>query len=191
MSDRKTPYLKALHQKFEELERMWDDPHVQLYDDVDMPTDLEGTPSVFLGGPTSRNQLIQCNWRSRAVALLRGAGFGGWIFCPEPRGEEERSGDFTEKERIHFWESDRLLAASFPTFWIPRKGDELLGLNTNLEFGVFLGMALVQGLGHRKLFVGWPDAAARMGLPAHYTNLANNFRHRRLEDLCEAIARAV
>lgn len=107
------------------------------------------------------------------MRLLREAGFTGWIFCPEPRGEELPS-DFTEHSFIHKWESDRLRNATHVGFWIPRKADELLGLNTNLELGIFLGLAIGNNLDGQQLFVGWPPKAERMGLPKHYLSMARN-----------------
>lgn len=166
MTERQRQYLASQQDKLDALQAMWRDPRVQLYDDDKLPNsaELEQVNSVFLAGPTSRNQILECNWRCEAVQLLREAGFTGWIFCPEPRGQE-LPGDFTERYYIHKWESDRLLNASHVAFWIPRKADELLGLNTNLEFGIFLGIAITNHLDGQNLFVGWSLEAECMGLP--------------------------
>jgi len=170
------------------LSAMWADPRVQLYSDKKLPAPEElADGSVFLAGPTSRNQIVECNWRSEAVAYLREAGFSGYIYAPEPRGEEKR-GDFTERSYIHRWESDRLLSASRPTFWIPRNSGELLGLNTNLELGIFIGKVLFTGQ-NPTVFIGWPDDAKRMGLPSHYAvEIAGCLRFKTLKSLCNAVA---
>ncbi len=176
-------YLVAL------IERMWQDPRVQLYNDEEMPeiSLLRRVGSVFLAGPTSRHQLIEYNWRCKAVAFLREAGFEGFIFVPEPRGKEER-GDFTERSYIHQWESRRLLSASQVMFWIPRNKDELLGLNTNLELGILVGLTFLSERPPTRLFVGWPNEAERMGLPYHYVvECAGCKRYSTLQELCNAV----
>jgi hypothetical protein len=80
------------------------------------------------------------------------------------------------------------MCATHVAFWIPRKADELLGLNTNLELGVFLGLALGNNLDGQHLFVGWPPRAERMGLPNHYLNMAGMDRYSELKELCEAVS---
>lgn len=168
---------------------MWNDPHVQCYNDRYLPAESQlGIGSAFLAGPTSRNFIMDFNWRCVAVKYLREAGFKGWIYIPEPRGEEKQ-GDFTERGKIHHWESSRLLSATHIVFWIPRQGVELLGLNTNLELGIVTGMLLA---GKKlSLFAGWPPEAERMGLPNHYVvELAKQKTHSSLEELCKAVAAA-
>lgn len=178
-------YLSVHTTMLAELKAMWEDPKVQLYDDKELPIDMsEG--SVFLAGPTSRNQILHCNWRSHAVWLLRHYGFTGWIFCPEPRGVEV-TGDFTEKSYIHKWESKRLIGATQVAFWIPRKADELLGLNTNFELGMSVKRAELDEDYRKKLFVGWPHDAERMGLPEHYMEMSKVYRYTSLEELCQTI----
>lgn len=184
--DRQEIYVVEHHTKLALLSAMWEDPMVQLYNDTDLPNELF-RGSVFLAGPTSRNQVLHCNWRAQAVSFLRHYGFTGWIFCPEPRGKEVSS-DFTERSYIHKWESDRLMGAKQVAFWIPRKADELLGLNTNLELGIFLGFAISNNLDGQQLFVGWPHGAERMGLPNHYMDLAKTYRYTTLEELCQTVA---
>lgn len=185
--DRQEGYMVAHQTKLAELKAMWEDPKVQLYNDAELPENMDDK-FVFLAGPTSRNQVIHCHWRGQAVSLLRHYGFTGWIFCPEPRGYEAPS-DFTERGYIHKWESDRLMNATHVAFWIPRKADELLGLNTNLELGIFLGFAISNNLDGQQLFVGWPHGAERMGLPNHYMEMAKTYRYTTLEELCQTIAK--
>lgn len=189
MTERQRQYFALQQDKLDALQAMWGDPRVQLYNDEKFPNyaELGQVSSVFLAGPTSRNQILECNWRCDAVALLRSCGFHGWIFCPEPRGQE-LAGDFTERSYIHEWESSRLMNATHVAFWIPRKADELLGLNTNLELGIFLGIAIASHLDGKRLFVGWPPEAERMGLPKHYAQMAGVETYTELSSLCKAIA---
>ncbi len=181
-------YIGERAWKLKLLRRMWADPRVQLYNDRALPPreELEDG-AAFLAGPTSRHQILEYNWRCEAVAHLREEGFRGYIYAPEPRGAEEE-GDFTEREYIHRWESDRLFAATHAVFWIPRRADELLGLNTNLELGIFLGRILFSTRG-TSIYLGWPPEAERMGLPQHYAlNRAGCRRFKTLRALCSAVA---
>lgn len=186
INDRVSSYLQTYYAKLALLERMWADPMAQLYQDVELPKDLQTSDSVFLAGPTSRHQLVEYNWRCEAVALLREAGFNGYIFVPEPRGLE-KPGDFTERSYIHWWESNRLIAAAKKAVWVPRNGDELLGLNTNFEWAYLVGL---KAAGETfPLFFGWPNGAARMGLPHHYAvERAGCHRFTSLRGLCNAVA---
>ncbi len=181
-------YVERHKELLNMLVAMWTDPLVQCYNDDPKPNiqdELERC-SVFLAGPTSRNQLIEYNWRSQAVAYLREARFSGYIYVPESRGQEE-FGDFIERSYIHSWESTRLLNVTYPVFWIPRNSDELIGLNTNLEYGIFIGKILSK-VTNRPL-VGWPPGAERMGLLNHYgIELAGCRRFSALKDLCYAVA---
>ncbi len=186
--DRQESYMAVYEKLLAELKAMWTDPMVQLYDDAELPSHSKDKGSVFLAGPTSRHQVLECQWRATAVAILRKRGFKGWIYCPEPRGLE-LEGDFTERSYIHRWESSRLVTpttcAEHAMFWIPRKADELLGLNTNFELALFVGMRMVTSNWSRKrLFVGWPDGAERMGLPHHYMNEVNQSKYSDLDSLC-------
>lgn len=176
-------YLGKSREDLSRLKAMWEDPMVQLYNDTEPPQELD-KGSVFLAGPTSRNQILHWQWRAHAVWLLRHYGLTGWIFCPEPRGYEAPS-DFTERAHIHTWESKRLLRAERVLFWIPRKADELLGLNTNLELGIMLGRAMLNEEERRRLMVGWPHEAERIGLPNHYMEIAASYRYTTLEELCQ------
>lgn len=182
--------------QLDRIQAMWDDNHVQLYDHQHLPNaEFEAVNgSVFLAGPTSRESIAEYNWRSDAVHYLRKLGFKGVIFVPEPgKSGIAHPGDFTEKEYIHRWESDRLLSATYVVFWIPRNKHELLGLNTNLEFGIWLGKLshLPQKDRVQKLFIGWPDTAERMGLPRHYAvdhpETGGYHVYNRLTYLCQAV----
>jgi hypothetical protein len=184
--DRVTAYLEQHQTKLALMEAMWTDPMVQCYQDADLPADFRDRDSVFLAGPTSRHQTLMSNWRCEAVRFLREAGFEGYIYVPEPRGKEEE-GDFTERSYIHWWESNRLFAAKKKAFWVPRDGNELLGLNTNFEWAYFLGRKAAGEM--FPIFIGWPNGAARMGLPHHYSmERTGCHRFTNLRGMCNAIA---
>lgn len=188
-SQRTSAYMGQHVSQLVLLRNMWADDRVQCYDDAELPPkeSLQNFESVFLAGPTSRHQLIEYNWRCEAVSHLRQSGFRGFIFVPEPRGGE-REGDFTERGVIHQWEASRLLSSSQVLFWIPRDKNELLGLNTNLELGIFIGRVLFSKL-PTNVFIGWPNNAERMGLPEYYaTELAGLKRYETLEELCSVVA---
>lgn len=187
-NDRIAEYVDFQRAMLGMLEQMWADPMVQCYNDDRMPDRARIGSSAFLAGPTSRNQLLEYRWRCKAVAYLRESGFDGYIFVPEPRGQEKQ-GDFTERGYIHHWESTRLMAASHVLFWIPRDDSELLGLNTNLELGIFLGISISANERGLEFFgIGWPDDAKRMGLVRHYMARAGYQRFETLRGLCVAAA---
>lgn len=185
-------FISFLHHKLESLEEMWGDRKIQFYNDKKLLAKeklAQDGGAVFLAGPTSRDQILECNWRSEAVSLLRASGFGGWIYVPEPRGEAI-PGDFTDHQEMYEWESSRLLSATHVVFWIPRDAKELLGLNTNLELGMFIGKVMSRSLPlGQALFVGWPKSAQRMGLPRHYLEKTGMTIYSDLCTLCHAVAK--
>lgn len=186
MNQRTRAYAESRQDRLDMLKAMWKDPFVQCYSDKDLPSKDERN-SIFLAGPTSRSQSLESNWRCEAVMRLRAYGFDGHIFVPEPRGEADHS-DFTEKEQVYLWESSRLMSADFVVFWIPRNASDLVGLNTNLELGIFLGKAMSRNLEPQRLFIGWPVNAERMGLPDHYTKMAKQKIFHDLEEFCDLVA---
>lgn len=106
----------------------------------------------------------------------------------------QRDLDSLATRSIPNWESDRLLSAECVVFWIPRDKHELLGLNTNLELGIMLGLTAGQERSKRanRLFIGWPDGADRMVLPSHYAAehpvTGGLTIYRNLNKLCQAVA---
>ena len=57
---------------------MWDDEKVLCYQDAEGST--WNQDSIFLAGPSSREDVLEFKWRSLAVHYLREAGFIGIIF---------------------------------------------------------------------------------------------------------------
>ncbi len=170
MQARMEQYLERQRYYLQHLEAMWADPLVQMYNDAELPENAD-EESAFLAGPTSRNQILVYNHRCILVNCLRICGYKGRIFVPEPRGQEER-GDFTERGYIHRWESSRLIRAKRKVFWVPRNSGELTAVNTNFEWGYFVGKtsSLTEEEKASTMFIGWPTNAERMGLPHHYTH---------------------
>lgn len=184
MTDRIEQYLTSRREQLAWLEAMWLDPKVQCYNDAELPPD--GSRSIFLNGPTSRRQILELNHRCRSVKYLRSAGYTEWIYVPELRGQEETY-DFTEKDYVYNWESGRRLPATINSFWFPRDNNELLGLNSNLEFGIDIGR-IISNMKGSKVFAGWPPDAQRMGLPNHYRELTMIPFFSDLKLMCEAMA---
>lgn len=110
--------------------------------------------SIFLAGPTVRGHQIhlQPSWRYAACDLLRKYGFTGSVVIPE--FTDITTPDKGNEDWIVPWENAGLVNCSRIIFWIPRT-KELIGLNTNFEFGLHLGK-------HKdKLIYGRPENAYR------------------------------
>lgn len=188
-TERVWEYLRSRQKQLKLLEDMWFDPKVQCYNDTDLPDD--GLSSVFLNGPTSRRQILEFNHRCVSVMFLRQAGYKGWIYVPEPRGQE-MPGDFTEKAYIHRWESLRRFSTTCNCFYVPRDDGELLGLNTNFEWGFNTAQAMYDQQfieDGKSVVVGWPEYAERMGLPKHYSEKAQLPIFDDQKSMCEYIAK--
>ncbi len=169
---------------------MWGDKFVITYSDPELPSDdlvsLAGG-SVFLAGPTSREQAINDMWRCVAVRQLRAASFNGYIVIPEPRGlTEDVSAIIANRPR---WEGDRLVWVQRVLFWIPRS-KTLPGSNTNTEIGMHLGppgQPLPEGMSKR-LFVGWPPGTPDMGILRHHCEKKRVEVFSDLQTLCGVVA---
>ena len=118
----------------------------------------EFAPSIFLAGPTPRNQQIP-SWRPVALHILAQVGFEGQIFVPEvPSGGIEM--DY--REQIE-WEETYLMDAKCIMFWIPRDLRYLPGFTTNIEFGRWCNVT-------NKVVVGWPPESPKMKYISYYTD---------------------
>ncbi|MBS1722684.1 MAG: nucleoside 2-deoxyribosyltransferase domain-containing protein [Armatimonadetes bacterium] len=95
-------------------------------------------PSVFLAGPTPRNQSQQ-SWRPEAVEWFEKVGFTGTLFLPEPRDGKFSHGYEDQIE----WEHKGFILSSVVMFWVPRDlSTGMYGFTTNVEFGLAAGRAL-------------------------------------------------
>lgn len=93
-----------------------------------------GGPSVFLAGPTPRDQHTP-SWRPAAVEALAAqwAGPGPLtVLSPESRGGR-RAAHYDDQVG---WETDARESADAILFWIPRDLETLPGFTTNVEFGL-------------------------------------------------------
>jgi hypothetical protein len=96
--------------------KMWEDPLVFHYQNLDLaPT---GVKSIFLAGPSSRQDILEYKWRILAVQHLRECGYEGVIYVPEPY-ENDWSFKKSFPMEIVAWESERLLSSNIAFFWIP------------------------------------------------------------------------
>lgn len=107
------------------------------------PFPLEWSKSIFLAGPTPRDEHT-ISWRPEALALLESAGFDGVVFVPEGEDENWRANYDDQIE----WETRGLNYADVILFWVPREitvttdhtggYPRLSGMpafTTNVEFG--------------------------------------------------------
>lgn len=111
-------------------------------------------PTIFLAGPTIRGHQahLQPSWRYEAVEILKSIGFNGDVIIPE--FSDVTKPDLGNESWIVPWEYSGLKLAHSILFWIPRT-KELIGLNTNFEFGFWLGK-------HKeKITYGRPDGSYR------------------------------
>lgn len=91
--------------------------------------------SIFLAGPTPRNETQARSWRKEALRILEAKEFPGVVFVPE-----DRDGTTTENDTERYvaqvvWERKCLRMADCILFWIPRNLKLLPGFTTNCEFG--------------------------------------------------------
>jgi nucleoside 2-deoxyribosyltransferase len=110
--------------------------------------------SIFLAGPTVRGHQthLQPSWRFEACRLLRESGFNGSVIIPE--FSDVTQPDKGNEDWIVPWEYRGLSMASVILFWVPRT-KELIGLNTNFEFGYWLAR------NPEKIVYGRPETSYR------------------------------
>ena len=124
------------------------------------------TPSIFLAGPTPREDGVD-SWRPEALELLNKHGFTGGVFIPEDRGAE-RYADYDGQIN---WEWDGLDAANVIIFWVPRELTKMPAFTTNVEFGLYAASG--------KCVLGYPEGtpknrylhavAEKYGMPVVHT----------------------
>lgn len=163
---------------------MWDDPRVYCYQNLEpVPDDLL---SVFLAGPSSREDVLSFKWRPYAHYYLREAGFQGVIIVPEPR-EDDWGFKETFPINIVEWEATRLLGVSLAMVWVPRHPVQLPGRVTNTESGFLGGMAYADPVRFKERIVwGYPPDAWKMKSEHHWLcNIAGIEPFHDLKVMCE------
>ncbi len=109
----------------------------------------EYTKSIFLAGPTPRNN-AEKSWRVEAISILEKLGYDGVVFVPEQKGK------FKDYSKQIEWETEGLNRADCIIFWINRElreDFENIGLTTNIEWGKWSSSG--------KVVIGFPDDSPR------------------------------
>lgn len=109
---------------------------------------LKGKKSIFLAGPTPREEKV-ASWRVAAVKKLEELGFDGVVFVPEYSTWVPKT-NYVDQAN---WEREALTEATVILFWIPRSLPDMPGFSTNVEFGYWLHS--------KKVIYGRPDGAPK------------------------------
>lgn len=109
----------------------------------------QGEKSIFLAGPTPRNNKV-ISWRKEAIKYLEELGYDGIVYIPEYSTWETR-GNYEDQV---LWERNALISAKVILFWIPRSIPDMIALTTNVEFGYWLHSG--------KVIYGRPDNAEKI-----------------------------
>jgi hypothetical protein len=91
----------------------------------------KGLPAIFLAGPSPRGRR-ELAWRPEAMELFKKAGFTGVIHNPEDRHEFKGGGAYSAD-----WEDRAFKVSDVILFWVPRRMENMPGLTTNVEFGLY------------------------------------------------------
>jgi len=110
--------------------QVWKSGLKVVYAKEDLPTEL--VKSIMLCGPTPRDLEVP-SWRPEALKLLETLGYDGHVFVPEPR-DGKFTGDYIDQVE---WEDRALQMADVIVFWVPRSNPKMLGLTTNIEWGLW------------------------------------------------------
>lgn len=110
-------------------------------------SDMPHMPSVFLAGPTPRNDKRQ-TWRPEAIKLFEEYKFKGNLLVPE---RADWSIQFDYMNQVE-WELEGMERADLVLFWVPSNADEMLALTTRTEFGYCVGSG-------KPMAYGRPDGA--------------------------------
>lgn len=162
--------------------KMWSDPLVFHYQNTEPAP--PGIKSIFLAGPSSRDDVLEFKWRILAVNHLRKSGFTGVIYVPEPT-ENDWSFKKTFPMEIVRWESERLLSADLAFFWLPRHQVQLPGRVTNTELGFHLGMAYALPEKYKsRIILGCPADAWKVKSEMHWASIPNIEVFDDLEVMC-------
>lgn len=100
------------------------------YSDQDV---IKGEKSIFLAGPTPRNDNT-ISWRKEALKILEAKNFDGVVYVPEFSVNKAKE-DYTDQA---MWEREALIDSTIILFWIPRNIETLPAFTTNVEFGYYI-----------------------------------------------------
>ena len=109
---------------------------------------IKGEKSIFLAGPTPRNDDIE-SWRKYACEYLEKIGFDGVVYIPEYSNWKHKVNYLDQV----MWEREALSNATIITFWIPRSIPDMPAFTTNVEFGYWIHTG--------KILYGRPNGAPK------------------------------
>lgn len=166
---------------------MWDDPNVYCYQDLNLAED--NIQSVFLAGPSSRQDILEFKWRALAVHYLRKAGYHGIIYIPEPR-EDDWSFKESFPTSIVEWESKRILSCDIVVVWFCRHQTQLPGRVTATELAFLSGMAYANPDKFKgRLIFGHPSDAWKVKSDVHWAGIAGITPFHDLQTMCHYVTR--
>lgn len=110
---------------------------------------IKNKKSIFLAGPTPRNENIE-SWRTKACKILEELNFDGVVYVPEYSNRKPKV-DYVDQAN---WERDALINSTVVIFWIPRSLPDMQAFTTNVEFGYWLHTG--------KVIYGRPDYADKI-----------------------------
>lgn len=128
---------------------------MKIFNSNDKHDDSIGVSSVFLAGPTLRDNPDNLTpWRIKALEILKDYNFSGNVYIPEPfAGSKEEQID---------WEIYHLEKASCILFWVPRDLKILPAFTTNIEFGEWMKSG--------KIVLGAPQDAEKVSYMIYRAN---------------------
>ncbi len=110
---------------------------------------IKGKKSIFLGGPTPREENV-ASWRTEACKILEEMQFDGVVYVPEYSTWKPKA-DYVDQA---MWEREALTNATVILFWIPRELPNMPAFTTNVEFGYWLHSG--------KVIYGRPNDASKI-----------------------------
>ncbi len=115
---------------------------------------LDTKNSIFLAGPTMRDNDVAFSWRMKAIKILNNYKFDGIVYVPEYKsGLKFNNKKIEEQTR---WEWACLDNCGVIVFWIPRSLPDMPGFTTNIEFGRYITIK------PDNVVLGFPDTAEKM-----------------------------
>lgn len=122
---------------------------------------IKGEKSIFLAGPTPRNQ-NSISYRIEAIEILKKLNFDGVVFVPECSVMKPKDDYVAQAD----WEREAMTEANAILFWLNRKLPDNLGLTTNFEFGDWIHT--------NKIVYGRPNDADKIKYPDWRYNIHCN-----------------